>query len=594
MGQETLDILLIEDEEAHAEAVMRAFKQMRDRANLTWAPSLQDALARLASSTPDLVITDWILPDGKGTDVLPVDEDIPQFPVILMTAYGNEKVAVDAMKAGVVDYVVKSPAAFANMPNLAERVLREWNLFAERKRAEDALRESEERFRAIFTRATDHIFVKDREGRYLQVNPAFESLVGYSAGAIIGRTAADLFGKESGKAAQERDARVLQGEVLEGERTESIHGARVILSYSLSPLRDASGHIVGIFGITRDITDRKRFELPGEDDRDPIYPSKAMRLTLKQATAAARKNTTILLLGETGSGKDWLAKYIHNRSDRASDPYLALNCAAIAPNLAESELFGHEKGAFTGAAARKRGALELAEGATLLLNEIGELTLPLQAKLLTFLDMKRFTRVGGEKEIRVNVRIIAATNRDLEKEVQEARFRADLFYRLNVLAITVPPLRERREDIPALAQEILSQLATHMQLTSVPALDSIMMDALTEYDWPGNVRELKNVLERALILRERKDADLILPAFCQDRREEDEALTIRFRGRTLRDVTDEITRSMCWDALQQCNGNKKEAAKALGIARDSLYRYLKEFGIADTSKEEDAVESKTQ
>jgi len=286
-------------------------------------------------------------------------------------------------------------------------------------------------------------------------------------------------------------------------------------------------------------------------------------------------------LGETGSGKDWLAKYIHNHSDRAADPYLALNCAAIAPNLAESELFGHEKGAFTGAAGRKRGALELGEGGTLLLNEIGELALPLQSKLLTFLDMKQITRVGGEKEVRVNVRIIAATNRNLEKEVEEGRFRRDLFYRLNVLAITVPPLRERREDIPVLAQAIISQLATHMQLTLVPALDAAMMDALAQYDWPGNVRELKNVLERALILRERKDSALMLPALCQTRPDEDDVLKVRFRGRTLHDVTDEITRSMCWDALQQCNGNKKEAARILGIARDSLYRYLKEFGIPD-------------
>jgi DNA-binding NtrC family response regulator len=254
-----------------------------------------------------------------------------------------------------------------------------------------------------------------------------------------------------------------------------------------------------------------------------------------------------------------------------------LNCAAIAPHLAESELFGHEKGAFTGSVGRKRGVLELAEGGTLLLNEIGELSLAVQSKILTFLDTKRFTRVGGEKETSVNVRLIAATNRDLEKEVEEGRFRSDLFYRLNVIGLHVPPLRERLEDIPVLVNEILTSLTTEMQLCSVPHLNESTMTALIRYDWPGNVRELRNVLERTLILWDGKRFDVALPTFAGEK--QDQAITIDFGGRTLRDVTDEITRSMCLDALERCSGNKKEAAKLLGIARDSLYRYLKEFGI---------------
>ncbi len=183
-----------------------------------------------------------------------------------------------------------------------------------------------------------------------------------------------------------------------------------------------------------------------------------------------------MLLGESGSGKDYLARYIHNHSKRAGGPYFSVNCAAIAAQLAESELFGHEKGSFTGAQGRKRGLLELAEGGTLLLNEIGELSLPLQAKLLTFLDTKKFTRVGGEKEISVNARLIAATNRDLQKEVEAGRFRNDLFYRINVMTITVPPLRERREDLPILTREILSQLHAELRFAAPPSIDAAAIE----------------------------------------------------------------------------------------------------------------------
>ena len=229
------------------------------------------------------------------------------------------------------------------------------------------------------------------------------------------------------------------------------------------------------------------------------YASKAMRSTLKSAILAGKSATTILLTGESGSGKDYLARYIHDHSDRASGPYFSVNCAAISEGLAESELFGYERGSFTGAVGRKRGLLELAEGGTLLLNEIGELSLPLQSKLLTFLDARKFTRVGGEKEITVNARLIAATNRDLEKEVEEGRFRKDLFYRLNVFSIAAPPLRERREDIPILVQEILAKLRIEMNIDGAPTIDASLMRTFKNYDWPGNVRELHNVLERALI-----------------------------------------------------------------------------------------------
>jgi two-component system, NtrC family, response regulator AtoC len=574
-----LKILLLEDEEAHAEAVKRAFRKADSAVQVTWASRVKEALESTRRSAPDLVIADWLLPDGKGTDILPPCKEDHLFPVILMTSHGNEQVAVDAMKAGVVDYVVKSPAMFAEMPRLVVRVLREWNLFLENKRAQEALRASEERFRAIFMRASDQIFVTDKVGRFIQINPAFESLVGLSADEILGKTPVDVFGRQDTLLSGRLCERVMQGESIEGERTLKIRGVLVTFSYSLTPLRDSDGEVAGIFGITRDVTDRIRSAALEQESFEPGYTSKAMQAALTQGLMAARKDSTVLLLGESGSGKDWFARYIHNHSARAGGPYLSVNCAAIAPTLAESELFGHEKGAFTGAVGRKRGVFQLAEGGTLLLNEIGELPLGLQAKLLTFLDTKKFTRVGGEMEISVDVRLIAATNRDLKKEVEEGRFRSDLFYRLNVIEMNVPPLRERAKDIPVLSNEIASELAAQMQLPAVPTLDGSTISALVSYHWPGNVRELRNVLERALILWDGTQFDVALPSSEQKEQIRDYALTIDFRGRTLHDVTEEISRTMCLDVLQRCNGNKKEAAKLLGIARDTFYRYLREWGV---------------
>jgi DNA-binding NtrC family response regulator len=304
-----------------------------------------------------------------------------------------------------------------------------------------------------------------------------------------------------------------------------------------------------------------------------------MKAALHEASVAAATDSIVLLQGESGSGKDYLARWIHDHSRRAPGPYLAVNCAAISKELAESELFGHERGSFTGAHGRKRGLLEMAEGGTLLLNEIGELTLSLQSKLLTFLDTRSFFRVGGEKSITVNARIIAATNRSLETEVVEGRFLSPLLYRLNVFAIHVPPLRDRIADIPVLLEEIMSSLAVELQRTPLPAIDPATVIALSRYDWPGNVRELRNVLERSLILSDGQDLNIALPSIDASQQGWSHVFGFPVPERTLHDVTDEVIKSMCLEALRRSEGNKRRAARVLGISRDTLYRYMKRFGI---------------
>lgn len=237
------------------------------------------------------------------------------------------------------------------------------------------------------------------------------------------------------------------------------------------------------------------------DDTFGEWPtrSRVMRATFSSARDASESDGTILLLGESGSGKDFLAQYIHKHSTRASQPFRSVNCAALPRELAESELFGHERGSFTGATSRKRGVFELAQGGTVFLNEIGDMPLELQAKLLTFLDSHLFQRVGGETELESDARIIAATNKDLNKEVVAGRFRLDLYHRLAVWPIRVPPLRERIEDIPLLTNVLLSNLCAKSKAVA-PEVSQAALEKLRSHSWEGNVRELRNVLERALIL----------------------------------------------------------------------------------------------
>jgi len=613
MKSPNLNILLIEDNPGDARLIQEMLRDaVNTRTELEWQTRVSSGLNRLQRGGVGVVLLDLGLPDAQGLGALAaIYSKFPEIPIVVLTGQEDEELAIQAVKRGAQDYLVKgavdSTLLMRSIRYAAERKQMEAALIraredlerrveertaelvlmnkqlqteiVERKRSEEALKQSEERFRAVFEGAQDFIFIKDLSLRYTHVNPAVERLLGLSASQIVGKTVQDLLDREAAKCIEEVDERVLRGEWIEEVTTRSIRGLPMTFHEVRVPMRDGRGHVVGLCGISRDITDRTRRELIG-DDTKVEYVSEPMKATLTRARLAAAGDSVILLMGESGAGKDFLARYIHEHSKRSSGPYFSINCAAVAPELAESELFGHERGAFTGAQNRKRGLLELAEGGTLLLNEIGELSLPLQAKLLTFLDTRQITRVGAERTISVHARLIAATNKDLEIEVMEGSFRRDLFYRLNVINIVVPPLRTRFEDVPIIAAEMISRLATEMQLTQVPTLDSSVLEALSGYQWPGNVRELRNLLERALILWDGKRFELQLPVLEGGLRHEHWCFTVTFpEGRGLRDVVDEITESLCLEALRRSQGNKKAAARLLGIARDSLYRYLKQFGI---------------
>ena len=285
-------------------------------------------------------------------------------------------------------------------------------------------------------------------------------------------------------------------------------------------------------------------------------------------------DSTVLITGESGTGKELIADLIHNQSKRRDMPFIKLNCVAIPEGLLESELFGHEKGAFTGAYARRQGKFELAHEGTLFLDEIGDMSLPTQAKILRVLQEREFERVGGGKTIKVDVRIIAATNKDLKKKVAGGAFREDLYYRLNVVNIHLPPLRERRGDIPILAAHFL-ELKNMRTGRKIKDFSSDALDILINYPWPGNVRELKNTVERAVILAEGNIIDSTC-LFMEDRNAgEIESLS----GPSLDSAMASIEKKMILDALEKAGGIQKRAAKLLGITERSLWHKVKKYRI---------------
>lgn len=328
---------------------------------------------------------------------------------------------------------------------------------------------------------------------------------------------------------------------------------------------------------------------------DIIGTSKAVADITEQIMLAASSKATVLIRGESGVGKELVARAVHYSSPRSKNPFICLNCAALAEDLLASELFGHEKGAFTGATERKIGKFEAAEGGSLMLDEIGEMSMNIQSKFLRVLEGHAFERVGGNKPIRVDVRVIAATNRDLEQEVMAGRFRKDLFFRLRVLEILVPPLRQRREDILQLAEHFFQMFKAETG-RKLEGFTPAAFDRLMEYDWPGNIRELKNVIERAVVLAKesRIDAgDLVLSNLMVSPDAEAGGSTILLGGGTRMNRSEkafaaaefkpcsleEIEAKHIRKMLRHTDGNKSKAAQLLGIERTTLDRKIKKYGL---------------
>ena len=319
----------------------------------------------------------------------------------------------------------------------------------------------------------------------------------------------------------------------------------------------------------------------GEDD-ELVGPSEAMREVHKRIGLAAASAAPVLVLGETGSGKEMVARALHRHSDRAAGPFVAINCAAIPKELLESELFGHVRGAFTGATADRPGCFRAADGGVLLLDEIGDMAAGVQAKILRVLQEGEVTPLGGHRTHKVDVRVVAATHRDLAQAVREGSFREDLFYRLDVLTVRLPPLRERLADIIPLAEHFLRRAAARQQGGAPKALSACAAQALVRQRWPGNVRELRNLMERcqALVRHRVLDAaDLGLDGTAPVAAENAAALPADWLQASLPEAVERLERQLIVHALARSQGNRAEAARALGIHRQLLYRKMAQYGL---------------
>jgi len=316
-------------------------------------------------------------------------------------------------------------------------------------------------------------------------------------------------------------------------------------------------------------------ELAGLPPLEMLFAGAAMQEVARLVREVAPTEATVLIGGESGTGKELLARYIHLASGRRNGPFVTVNCAAIPETLLESELFGHERGAFTGAIATRPGKFEAAAGGTIMLDEIGEMVAPMQAKLLRVIQERTFQRVGGNRELHADARVVAATNRDLAKDVTAGRFREDLFYRLNVFPVTLPPLRDRRDALDELAHYFVRQHAIGMS-RQVPRLTAAALKVLRNYDWPGNVRELRNALERAVILARKEITVAELPDLLQP----DSKGSGGERDGSLQSAEREAIVA----ALQASDGNRRLAAERLGISRRTLQYRLRDYGLLQDKK----------
>jgi len=463
----------------------------------------------------------------------------------------------------------------------------------ERKIAEEALRRSEAQLRAIFEHSPDAIIGVDPRGNILEVNAQAETFFGYNRSELIGKPVEMLvperfrdkhpkYRDDYQHAARSRPMGV--GLELFGLRK---NGTEFPVDIMLSPVDTPEGKMV--LSVIRDLSEKKQAqeELERREREkqyleeelytehrfeDIIGESPMLKRVLKQVETVAATDVTVLILGETGTGKDLIARAIHQLSSRSGHSLVKLNCAAIPTGLLESELFGHEKGSFTGAIAQKIGRLELAHQGSFFLDEVGELPLELQPKILRALQEKEFERVGGTRTIPVDVRLIAATNRDLGQMVKDRQFRGDLYYRLRVFPITLPPLRERREDIPLLVRYFVSKHARSMD-RRIETIPPEIMKALVHWEWPGNIRELENFVERSVILT--KGSTLRAPISELEMPPE----TALDEGNT---SLESAERDHILRVLREAKGviaGPKGAAARLGVKRTTLNSKLKKLGI---------------
>lgn len=434
----------------------------------------------------------------------------------------------------------------------------------------------------ILESISDGVFTVDLDLRVTFFNRAAEEITGVSREEALGRYCSDVFRSSMCGTACALPQTLKTGKPVIGRvgYIVDLEGERLPVSLSTAILRDSHDRVIGGAVTFRDISELEtlRQELEGQKIHvgDLSSHSPAMMRVLEMLPPVAASPSTVLVLGETGTGKELIARTIHQLSPRKKEAFIAVNCGALPDTLLESELFGYKAGAFTGAAKDKPGRFALAEGGTIFLDEIGEVTPALQVKLLRVLQEKTYEPLGSTRSETTNARVITATNKNLQEQVRLGEFREDLYYRVNVVTVELPPLRQRKEDIPLLTAHFITRF-NRLQQRAVPGIASDALPLLLAYDWPGNIRELENIIERAFVLCGEEQISVVhLPS----------ELTIQATQapeadpRTAHDIIDAQAIRL---ALKQHNGNRTAAARSLGIHKTTLYRRMKRLGITPSA-----------
>jgi formate hydrogenlyase transcriptional activator len=600
------DILIVDDEVSNLKLLTQLLSQQGYQVRPAERPQM--AIDSALAHPPILILLDVKMPGMDGLEVckfLKNDERTRDIPIIFISALQDVQDRVQGFEAGGVDFISKPFQEEEILARVGTHLdLRNLHLNLEQiidERTAQAI-ESETRFRATFEQAAVGVAHVSTEGKFLRVNRQFCQIVGYSEEEMFG-----LSFQEITHADDLTDDLVFVGELLSGERESYAmdkryyrkDGAIVWINLTVSLLFDRKGKAKYFVSVIKDISDRKQAEnevkqsieeinklqkqLQAESTflqeeiklehnfENIIGQSESLKYVLHRIEMVAPQHATVLILGETGTGKELIARAVHQLSSRSKRPMVKVNCAALPRELIESELFGRTKGAFTGATTTQAGRFEMANGSTLFLDEIGELPFELQAKLLRVLESGEFERLGSSHTLHSDVRIIAATNRNIEEEIDKNRFREDLWYRLKVFPITLPPLRERTEDIPMLTNSFVQLLARKMgKNADTIQISKRSMQELESYPWPGNVRELKHIVEGALITMNGNKLHFDLPK---------SAKTI---GTSNFKSLEEMEREYILEVLQEKNWKiegKDSAASILGLNPSTLRSRLKKLDL---------------
>lgn len=564
-------ILVIDDEES----IRFTFERfLRAAGHFTMAAeSCTEALARINETSFDVVFADIILGDGTGIDILrEIKARGLSCPVIMITGEPGVETAADSIRLGAFDYIPK--------PINQESLLHATRTALKYK----AVNEEKEKYRAnleaIFRSVSDAIITVDKESVVIELNEAAMNMCGYSRD-VIGKSFRSLPEMCSGRFGEILEEAIRSEEPVAADHVECRppNRAGMVISVRTYPLLGPMGILSGVVMVLRDDTHVADLERELKEHRQfhrIVGGSEPMQRVYSLIKALADVQTTVLITGESGTGKELVAEALHYAGDRSRKSLVKVNCSALPETLLESELFGHVKGAFTGAVRDNVGRFHRADGGIIFLDEVGDISPKIQLKLLRVLEEKEFERVGSSTPTRVDVRLIAATNKDLKEKVSLGELREDLYYRLKVVEIRLPPLRDRREDIPLLVEHFRNKFNTKFK-KAIEAVSSDVLKAFLKYAWPGNVRELEHTMEHAFVLCSQTiiTFDHLPPDF----------LTTPGIKRSSPDGTPEADSRAILEALHKTAWNKAKAARLLGIDRVTLYRKIKRYNLTVSSDE---------